>query len=401
LPAEEVPLAEAHGRVLAADVVATDPVPPFRSSVVDGFAVRAADVATASAESPVELVVESEITAGDAGRGGPASGHAVRIMTGAPLPADADAVVMLEWTEWEADRVLVRRPPSPGGHVRNAGEDVAAGEAVVPAGTVLGPAALGVCASVGCPRVPVRRRPRVAVLATGDELLAPHEPLVPGRIRSSNDWTIGAQAREAGAEVIDLGFGRDDEEDLASRLEGARSVDVLLTSGGVSVGDRDLVRAVLDRLGFRETFWRVLASPGKPLLCGRLGDVRVFGLPGNPVSSMVAFENFVRPVLRLLLGDPDPERPRVRVTVDAAVRGPADRRHFARVRVSAAPDGLRAREVGPHGSGNLTSVLRANGLLVVPEGRAAWEAGDVAEAVLLGVPDGLPGGGVGGSAGEG
>jgi len=387
LGVQKVALADALGRVLAERIVAPHPVPPFDNSMVDGFALRAADVMEASAESPAVLDVVGEVAAGDSGDVTIPAGAAVRIMTGAPVPASADAVVMLEWTDSDAARVRVRRPVSPGQFVRRAGEDLGAGDAALEPGRTLGAAELGVLASLGCAKVRVRRRPLVAILVTGDELLDVSAPLAPGKIRSSNDWTIAAQVREAGGEVDDLGRGRDDPRDLARRIGRVGDADVLITSGGVSVGDHDEVQDVLIAAGLERLLWRVAASPGKPLLFGRLGATLVFGLPGNPVSSMVCFENFVRPTLRILQGDAAPDRPRVSARVLDTIRGPEDRRHFARVRVRVEGSGFVAREVGPPGSGNLRSMVHANGLAIVPEGRAAAEAGESVTVVLLQAPD--------------
>ncbi|MGQ0721461.1 MAG: molybdopterin molybdotransferase MoeA [Candidatus Eiseniibacteriota bacterium] len=388
LPAEEVELALAQGRVLAADVVAPHPVPPFENSTVDGYAVRAADVTGASTEHPVELEVLGDSVAGGPPAAALRPGAAVRIMTGAPIPPGADAVVMLEWTQFARDRVRVERPVEPGRAVRRIGEDVAAGAVVLERGTRLGPAAVGMLASLGRERVSVHRRPVVGVLATGDELLAVGDELRPGKIRSSNDWTLRGLVRDAGAEVRDLGLARDDRADLAARLAATAGLDVLITSGGVSVGDRDEVQAVLLDLGFERVFWRVASSPGKPLLFGRLHGALVFGLPGNPVSSMVAFENFVRPALRALEGDRRPGRPRVRARLDGDLRGPEDRRHFARVRLRWSDGGFRIREVGPHGSGNLRSMVEANALAVLPEGCGRASAGEELEVIVLADPDG-------------
>ncbi|HMB68442.1 MAG TPA: gephyrin-like molybdotransferase Glp, partial [bacterium] len=302
-------------------------------------------------------------------------------------PRRSGAVVMLEWTEFSPGRVRVERRVEAGRFIRRVGEDVREGDEVLPAGTRIGAAELGVLASLGCTRFAVHRRPRVAVLATGDELLEAHEPLAPGRIRSSNSWTLAAQAREVGAEVRDLGIARDDPGDLARRLEQGRDCDVILTSGGVSVGDRDHVQEVLGSLGFRRIFWRVLASPGKPLLFGKLGDALVFGVPGNPVSSMVSFENFVRPLLARMAGHARPDRPRVRAVLGDPLRGPADRRHFARVRLVWDRDGFVAEEVRPHGSGNLRSMANANALAVLPEGVERRERGEMVDVVMLREPD--------------
>lgn len=386
LPAEVVELRAAYGRVVAEPVRATHPVPPFDNSMVDGFAVRVSDVASASEAAPAILRVREEVSAGDVASGPPGPGEALRIMTGAPVPAGTEAIVMLEWTEWSGREVRVHRAPGEGQFIRRAGEDLEPGDEVLPRGEALSPAAVGVCASLGAVEIEVVRRPRVAILATGDELLEPHEPLAPGKIRSSNNWTLRGQCEEAGADAVDLGLGRDDPGDLAARIERARDCDVLLTSGGVSVGDRDLVQPVLTELGFEKGFWRVAASPGKPLLFGRLGGVRVFGLPGNPVSSAVAFENFVRPVLRRLGGHGRPDRPRATAVLAAMLRGPADRRHFARVRVERHHGDLVAREVGPRGSGNLRSMVYANALAILPEGEAERPAGAEVEVILFGEP---------------
>ncbi|MCA9753952.1 MAG: molybdopterin molybdotransferase MoeA [Gemmatimonadetes bacterium] len=383
LAIERVPLGDAWGRVLAAPVIARDPVPPFAGSMVDGFAVRAADVAAASAEHPVPLVCRLTIAAGEDSAAGPGPGEAIRIMTGAPAPRDADAIVMLEDTEWDADRVLVRRAVPVGAHLRRVGEDVERGATVLAPGRALRPADVGACAAAGFATVDVHARPRVAILVTGDELLPPAAPLTPGKIRSSNDWTLAAQVREAGALPEVLGVGADSEADLESALERARDVDVLVTSGGVSVGDRDLVRAVLAATGFEERFWRVASSPGKPLLFGRRGRTLVFGLPGNPVSSAVAFENFVRPTLRAQQGDLQPERPVLRARVEAEITGPVDRRHFARVAVRFDGAGPVVREVGPRGSGNLTSLVHADGLAILPEGVGRVGAADAVDVMWL------------------
>jgi molybdopterin molybdotransferase len=390
LPGEDVPVEEAAGRFLSGDVRAVDAVPPFDNSVVDGFAVHADDVAGASADHPVDLKVVGGVVAGEPGRTAFGPGEAMRIMTGAPIPPGADGIVMLEWTEWTADHVRVFRPAPAGQRVRRAGEDTRPGDIVLEAGHRLGAAELGVLASIGAASVSVHRRPRVAVLATGDELVGPGPALLPGQIRSSNHLTLAAQARDAGGDVLALGIARDEDDDLRGKLRAASSADVLLTSGGVSVGDRDRVQAVLEQLGFRKIFWRVASSPGKPLLFGRLGGTLVFGLPGNPVSSMVAFENFVRPALLGLQGSLRPLRTPVSARTETVLSGPEDRRHFARVRVFRRGDALAVREVGPHGSGNLRSMANANGLAIVPEGVARREVGEWVEVRLLGEPDPEP-----------
>jgi molybdopterin molybdotransferase len=384
LAVQETPLRSAFGRFLAEPILASHPVPHFASSMMDGFAVRAADVAAARPDRPVELRLIGEIPAGSPGRVTLAPGTCARIMTGAPVPDTADAVVMLEVTESSGERVRVRRSCAAGDFIRRAGEDVCAGERVLSAGVHLGAAELGVLASLGCAHVQVRRRPRVAVLVTGDELLGVEDELAPGRIRSSNDVTLAGQVWEAGGELVALPKAGDDPRDLLRSLKQGKDADVLLTSGGVSVGDRDRVKEALAQLGFELVFWRVAVSPGKPLVFGTLGRTLVFGLPGNPVSSMVSFENFVRPVLLRQQGAAYPERPRVRAKLLGTITGPADRRHFARVRATLAADGVTVREVRPLGSGNLSSMVRANALAVLPEGKERAEEKEWLETMLMG-----------------
>jgi molybdopterin molybdotransferase len=383
LPPERVALDEAYGRVLAEAIVAADSVPPFDGSIVDGFAVRAEDVASASAQSPAELRIVREIPAGAFWPGPIDSGECARISTGAALPAGADAVVPLEWTSWDEANVVVERPAACGANIRRSGEDVRAKETVLEAGIVLRPQEVGLLASVGVSRVLVARRPRVAILCTGNELLAPEEALSPGRIRSSNHLTLAGQVREAGGVPVDCGIAGDDPGALASMLGGARDADVVITSGGVSVGDHDPVKHAFEAVGVRRLFWRVAASPGKPVYFGRWGDALVFGLPGNPVSSMVSFECFVRGALRRMQGDASPERGRVHARLAHDVRGAGARRHFPRVTLRATESGLVASEVGPHGSGNLRSMVHAQALAIVPEGTDVLRQGTIVQVIVL------------------
>jgi molybdopterin molybdotransferase len=384
LPSERIPLAEARGRVLAETIVAAEPIPPFDASIVDGFAVRAADVASASASEPVLLRVVSEIPAGTSWAGTLASGECVRISTGAPLPGGADAVIPLEWTSWDDRRVAVERAGVSGANVRRSGEDVRAQETILRAGIVLRPQEVGLLAAVGATHAIVGRRPRVAIFCTGNELLKPDEPAAPGKIRSSNHLTLAGQVEEAGGIPTDHGIARDDAGALEAMLAAALGADVVITSGGVSVGDHDPVKRAFERAGVRRLFWRVAASPGKPVYFGLRGDALVFGLPGNPVSSMVSFECFVRGALRRMQGDASPERPRVRARLAHDLRGAGARRHFARVTLSVEGDGLVATEVGPRGSGNLSSMVHADALAIVPEGSDALAAGTMVEVIPFG-----------------
>jgi molybdopterin molybdotransferase len=311
-------------------------------------------------------------------------GVCARIYTGSMLPPGADAVVMMEWASWNESVVRIDKGANAGQHVRRAGEDVRAGDRVLEPGVSLRSQEVGLLASLGCTSVTVAKRPRVAILMTGDELLSPGAPLTPGKIRSSNRHTLAGQIRDAGCIVQDLGTSRDDAAEIESGLRRGQEADVVITSGGVSVGDHDEVKEVFDRLGMERLFWRVAASPGKPVLFGRWRSAIVFGLPGNPVSSMISFECFVRPLLRRMQGDRSPDRPRLRAKLEGDVRGAGARRHFARVHVRPDGDGFAATEVGPKGSGNLRSMVHANGLAIIPEGTDGKPAGSIVEVMLLG-----------------
>ena len=389
LPSEEVPLSAALGRVLAHDVLSPVALPPWDNASMDGYAVRAADIES----TPVSLPVVATVPAGGSAPRPLAAGEAMRIMTGAPVPAGADSVIRVEDTDRGAERVTIGDARDAGRNVRPRGEDLVAGSVAVGAGTTIGPAQLGVLASVGAAEVQVHRRPRVGVLATGDELvdLDRFDEVLRGRrIVSSNSYTIRAAVALAGGEVVDLGLAPDDRAALGERLEraGAERCDLLLTSGGVSVGDFDFTREVLDALGARMRFWRVRIRPGGPLGFGLLGDVPWLGLPGNPVSAMVTFELFARPAIRRLRGECLLYSKPLPVVVDEEITISAPLTHFLRAVVSTGTDGaLHARLTGPQGSGLLTSMARANALLVVPAdrfGRGPMAAGTVLSALPLG-----------------
>ena len=375
----DISLDEALGTVVAADVVATEAVPPFANSAMDGYAVRAADTAGA----PVELQVVGMIAAGATPKGGVGAGEAMRIMTGAPMPDGADAVVLVERTRTEGDRVTVEIEVTAGTSVRGVGEDVSPGDVVATAGTVLSPGHLGVLASVGVETVSVHRRPRVGVLSTGDELVERGD-LARGQIRDSNRPTLLALVRESGFEVVDLGIVADDEKSVGRALAHAvDECDAVLTSGGVSMGDLDLIKVVLDRLG--DMRWmQVAIKPAKPFAFGTIGDVPVFGLPGNPVSSMVSFELFARPALRQMAGHADLERRHVRaVAPDGLRRHPDGKIHFVRVVASQDDDGRwMVRSAGGQGSHQLSAMAAANALAVVPDGDGV-PAGDDVRVLLL------------------
>ena len=384
---EHVALRDALGRVLARDVVSPVSLPLWDNASMDGFAVRAADVRGASADAPVRLRVVETIAAGARGTRAVGPGEAARIMTGAPVPEGADCVVRVEDTSAGADGVEIRDDRDAGANVRAAGEDVRTGAVVVRAGTTLGAAHVGVLASVGCARPAVHRRPRVAILATGDELVsldAFDEVLAGRRIVSSNSYSLEAAVRAAGGEPVPLGIARDDPDVLADRLRAAEGCDLIVTCGGVSVGDFDYTRDVVGRLGGTLSLWRVRMRPGAPLGFGRLFGAPWLGLPGNPVSALVTFELFGRPLLRTLAGSTRPHRRSVPVVLDEEVVLRAPLTHFLRCVLTDGADGsLRARLTGGQSSGMLTSMSSADALLVVPPEPATVAVGTPLRALPL------------------
>ncbi len=395
LPALPVALTAAVGSVLAVDVNAADSLPPFANSAMDGYAVRAADLAEVSAERPARLRVVGEIAAGSAPTGAVSPGGAMRIMTGAPMPPGADAVVPVEdtsepWRDEERplpEAIWVRRALSPGDYVRHAGEDIVAGERVLSAGVVLRPQEIGVLASLGVDPVTIVRRPRVGILATGDELVPVSAPLTPGKIRNSNSLALTAQVRLLGAEPVNLGVARDTEEDVRARLQAGvdAGVDLFVSSAGVSVGAYDVVKAVLEQ-GGDVAFWRVRMRPGKPLAHGRYAGIPYLGLPGNPVSALVSFERFARPAILKLAGHTRLARPQVEVVLDEAIHSDG-RESYVRAVVRREPTGYRVRTTGSQGSHIMTSLLQANALLIVPEGVTYVEEGETLTALMIDWPE--------------
>ena len=374
LGAEQVQLAEALGRVLAEDVAAGEDLPPFDASAMDGFAVPAGDAAT--------LTIEGESRAGAPASGALAPGTACRISTGAVVPPGTFAVVPVERTEQNGDAVAVPATTE-GANVRRAGEDVRAGETVLPAGAEIGPAELAVLASLGAASVACGSRPRVAVLATGDELVEPGTPLAPGQIRNSNAYAVAAQAERAGGVVLERGHIPDDAG--ATRTALARALDaadVVCVSGGVSVGPHDHVKPALAELGVEEGFWGVRLQPGKPTWFGSRGATLVFGLPGNPVSAMVTFQLFARPALRALQGaNPQPGRATARLA-ESVKRNPR-RDQMIRVRLADDADGRVVAPTKAQQSHVLTSMLGAGALARIPAGEGTLEAGDTVDIELL------------------
>lgn len=387
LPPVSTPFRAAIGTVLAAEVVAGEDVPPFANSAVDGYAVRAESVQAA----PVELPVVGEVAAGAFTDHVLQPGEAIRIMTGAPVPDGTDAVVMVEDTERldGGTRVRVLKPVDAGAAVRAAGDDVRVGASLYPAGTLITPAVAAVLASVNAAVVSVVPRVRVAVLSTGDELVDDGGPLAPGQIRESNRTMLHGLVHDAGCEAVDLGIVRDDEAELEAVLrEAARTCDAIVTSGGVSMGDYDVVKAVLSRIA--EMHWMQIAiKPAKPFAFGLLDDgagrpVPVFGLPGNPVSSLVSFELLARPALRQMAGHPQPARPWVSAVADHGLgRRPDGKVHYQRVVALFGDDGrVHVQSVGAQGSHQLAATSMANAIAELPDGDGVAVGGTVRTMLL-------------------
>lgn len=389
LPSERVPLDRARGRVLADPVVASADLPPWDNSAMDGYAVRAADVGPG-----IALPVSIDVPAGAAPSRALAPGTAARIMTGAPVPLGADAIVPVERTEGPGgeaafaevgESVRFTAPVAPGDHVRHRGEDVRAGAVAVPAGAACGPAEIAMAATVGCATLSVHCRPRVAIVSTGDELVDIDQAGAPGRIVNGNAYGVAAQVEDAGGEPWRLPIAPDELEAIRSLVEAALTADAVVTIGGVSVGTRDHVKGALEEAGVALEFWRVAMRPGGPMAFGATADGRpVFALPGNPVSAHVTFHLFARPALRLMCGHarilPQPVRARLTETI----RPHPGKACYLRARIDAAEDGWLATTTGPQGSALLSSLVGADALIVVPPGAAPLSAGTEVEVLPLG-----------------
>jgi molybdopterin molybdotransferase len=376
---------EAQGCALAEDVATDLDLPAFDNSSMDGYAVRVADVAGASAAAPVRLPVVGDIAAGSAGPYRVQPGFSVRIMTGAPVPPGAEAVVPQEWTDQGTTAVAVSRPATDGLNIRRRGEDVRRGQVVLPTGTRLGPPQLGLLAAVGRDRVRVRPRPRVVVLSTGSELVEPGRVAGPGQIHDANSVLLTAAARDAGAQAYRVGIVPDDPRRLLDTIEDQLiRADLVVTSGGVSVGAYDVVKDVLSRLGTVH-FDTVAMQPGKPQGYGTVGADRtpIFTLPGNPVSSYVSFEVFVRPVIRTMLGYPPVHRPLVHALCQQAMRSAPGRRQFTRAKLGVEEGRYVVRPVGGPGSHLLAALAQADSLLIVPEDVTEVAAGSTVTVMPL------------------
>jgi len=374
---EQVAVSEAGGRICAVDVTASRALPPSDNSAMDGFAVRSADL-------PGDVPIAGTIAAGDPPDRELQPGTVLRIMTGAPLPKGADAVVMRENVNDKGDVAEFAEPAIVARHIRRAGEDIAIGDAILKAGTIIDAGAVGLLAAQGHVEVAVAKRPRVGILSTGDELVKLGVEPSAGQIINSNAHALAAQVREAGGEPVILGIAADNLADSVAKLETGLQTDMLLTCGGVSVGDFDFVKQAFDTVGVKVDFWKVAIKPGKPLVFGHSETgTPVFGLPGNPVSAMVTFEIFARPAVLAMQGAATVERPRVPVTMNEAVRKKPGRAHYIRSRLNRQGHQLNASALSKQGSGMLSSMMNVDALVIVAEEAGDQPAGAAAEALLL------------------
>jgi molybdopterin molybdotransferase len=379
----DVPLLDSLGLTLGQEIVAENNIPPFDNSAMDGYAVRSADIGGASLEDPADLAVIGDLPAGKAPTAPLGKGQAIRIMTGAPIPQGSDTVVPVELTRADEDRVSILEELSDGANVRRAGEDIKTGQSVMSSGTPIGPAELGMLASLGCASVKCFRRAVVGIISTGDELLPVGEELSPGKIRDSNSYTAYGMVKDAGAEPLRLGIVGDQAEVLEKTiLDNVERVDVFVTSGGVSVGDYDMVKDVLAKIG-EMNFWKVAMRPGKPQAFGHVQGKPLFGLPGNPVSVMVSFEQFVRPALLAMMGREDILRPQVKAVLDSPLGRKKGRAEFIRVIAEWRDGCYHARVTGPQGSGILSSMVKGNALAILPKDVGRLEPGEEVTLELL------------------
>jgi len=378
LGVERVALDAATGRTLAGEERAPGDLPPWDNSAMDGYAVRSEDCRGEAA-----LSIAGYQTAGGSGASAVPKGAAVRIMTGSPIPGGCDAVVPFEEAEERDGSVRVSAPVRPRQHIRFRGEDVRAETLVLRDGTVLRPPGISMLASFGRAMVPVYRKPRVAILSTGDELVELGDPPGHGKIVNSNSHALAAAVVEAGGDPILLGIARDERENLRAKLSAGLDADVLVTSAGVSAGDRDMVRDVLAELGVANVFWKVLIKPGGPTAFGVSGKIPVFSLPGNPVSSLITFEVFARPALRRMAGSPHPVKIPVKATLAEPVKKKPGKTQFLRVLVESGEEGYVARTAGDQNTGILRTLVLADGIAVLPRERTDFAAGEKVDVLLL------------------
>jgi len=380
LGVERVSILDALGRVIADDITAPWDMPLCDNSAMDGFAVRTADSATI----PTTLKVTGYIPAGGEVTGPVIRGCAIRIMTGAPVPPGCDAVVPIEETDDNGDTVTLKEPVKPRQHIRFRGEDVATGALIIPAGTLIRPPEISMLASFGKAIVPVYRKARVAILSTGDELIELGEPPVPGKIVNSNTLSLAAAVRECGAEPVILGIARDDRDSHREKMIEGLKADAFITSAGVSAGDRDLVRDVLAELGVEQVFWRVDIKPGGPTAFAMFGEKPVFSLPGNPVSTMITFEEFARPAILKMMGHRRVLKPFVKAFLKEDAKKKPGKVNFLRVRVEVENGRYTASTSGDQNTGILRTMVRANGLAVLPRDATFVAAGTEVDVHLVG-----------------
>jgi molybdopterin molybdotransferase len=377
LAPEKVNILDALGRVIGEDIYANRNIPPKDNSAMDGYAIRWKDTLGASKKRPATLTVIEDIPAGVIPRKRVKPGMASRIMTGAPIPDGADAVMRMEDTEKDGSKkVKIFVEATKGQDIRNAGEDVKEGEKVICRGDVIRPAEIGMLATLGRSFISVYQKPVVAVLATGDELVEIDEKPTPWQIISSNSYSISAQILECGGVPLQIGIAKDTREDLVAKFKAAMRADIIISSGGVSVGDYDLVKDIMKEVGNNIQFWQVAMRPGKPLAFGSLEGIPVFGLPGNPVSSMVSFEQFVRPSILKMMGHKTLFRKTVRAMLMEDIKKKEGTRHFIRARVNYENGKYAVTTTGEQGSGILKSMVRANGLIVLPQNATSVRAGE-------------------------
>jgi molybdopterin molybdotransferase len=383
---EKVPILGSLGRIIGEDIYAKRDIPPLDNSAMDGYALRYEDIRQTSGDRPVRLEVIEDLPAGFVSKRTIGKEQAIRIMTGAPIPKGADTVVPVEETKKEDGFTLILKVVSLGENIRRSGEDVKKGQRVISQGDLIRPAEVGMLASVGRSSVLVHQKPLVAILCTGDELVDVGDHLEESKIISSNSYTLAAQVKDCGAVPVQLGIARDRKEEIREKLRQGTRADVLISSAGVSVGDYDFAKDALGDLGMEMAFWQISMKPGKPLAFGTIQGKPVFGLPGNPVSSMISFEEFVRPSLLKMMGHREIFRPVVEAVLQEEIRKTSGRRHFIRAFISFKEGSYFATTTGDQGSGILMSMLKANGLIMIPEAQEIARAGEKVEVQLLGEP---------------
>jgi len=374
---------DSFGRTLAEDIQSGCNIPVFDYSAMDGYAVRAADLKGAASEKGIILKVVGEFRAGGDTSARVEKGQAVRIMTGAPIPQGADAVVMVEDTKMDGGNVEVFKEAGEGDNIRLSGEDIKKGDLVMSKGTLLREGHVGMLAALGIPEVKVASRPKVAILATGDEVISIDEDIKPGKVRNSNAYSLHTQVLSCGGVPINKGVARDDIEGLKAKLQSCLDCDIIITSGGVSMGDYDYVKDVMIDMGMELKFWKVAMRPGKPNLFGIINGKPFFGLPGNPVSTMIGFEVFVRPAIIKMLGRMNDDRREVEAVLEEDIKKKKGLKFFIRAQTRWQDGGYVTRTTGPQGSGILSSMAKADSLIILPEDEELVKQGEKVLVRLL------------------